>query len=138
MRSWGTGPFENEVADDFGSELDNADPDQRELLLREALRDAVDPDDEPDVEPCLRAVAAAAVVAACCPGAPRIESEGKPEFLALGNLREPAADLPPLAYDALDRVEGPDSGWSAYWRKNDALDEALATLEPIRDTLGLC
>jgi hypothetical protein len=136
MRTWGTGPFENEVADEFGTELDNADPDQREIVLRGALRETVDADGDPDVEPCLRAVAAAAVVAACCPGAPRIESDYEPEFLALGNLPEPAPDLPPLAHEALDRVEEPDSGWSAYWRKNDALDEALAALDPIRDALG--
>src|SRR5690348_10727115 len=90
MRTWGTGPFENEVAESFATELDSADPDEREMLLRQALQAAVDVDDGVDVETAARAVAAAAVVSASLPGAPRIESDYAPEFLALDDLQEPA------------------------------------------------
>jgi hypothetical protein len=135
MRTWGTGPFENEVAEAFATELDSADPDEREMLLRQALQAAVDVDDEVEVETAARAVAAAAVVSASLPGAPRIESDYAPEFLALDDLQEPASDLPPLANEALDRVEENGSAWLKLWREDDNLDDALGTLELIRDPL---
>lgn len=135
MRTWGTGPFENEVAEAFATELDSADPDEREMLLRQALQAAVDVDDGVNVEIAARAVAAAAVVSASLPGAPRIESDYAPEFLALDDLPEPASDLPPLANEALDRVEESGSEWLKLWREDDNLDDALGTLELIRDPL---
>jgi Domain of unknown function (DUF4259) len=136
MRAWGTGPFENDAAEAFAAELDAADPDQRELLIRSALQDSVDADDSLDAETAGRAVAAAAVVAASYPGAPRIESDYAPEFLALDNVPPPAPDLPSLAHEALDRVEEPDSGWVELWRKADSLADAEGTLEFIRDNLA--
>jgi hypothetical protein len=135
MRTWGTGPFENETAEAFATELDNADPDVREVLLRQALQDAVDADDGVDVETAARAVAAAAVISASLPGAPRIESDYAPEFLALDDLSEPAPDLPPLAGEALDRVEESRSAWLSLWREDDSLEDAIGTLELIRDPL---
>jgi Domain of unknown function (DUF4259) len=135
MRTWGTGPFENEAAEALATELDNADPDEREMLLRQALQDAVDADDGVDAGTAARAVAAAAVVSASLPGAPRIESDYTPEFLARDDPPEPAADLPPLASEALDRVEENGSAWLELWREDDAVDDALGTLELIRDPL---
>jgi Domain of unknown function (DUF4259) len=135
MRIWGTGPFENEIAEAFATELENADPDEREMLLRQALQAAVDADDGVDVETAARAVAAAAMVSASLPGAPRIESDYAPEFLARDDLPEPAPDLPALAGEALDRVEETGSAWLELWRADDSLDDALGTLELIRDPL---
>jgi hypothetical protein len=135
MRTWGTGPFENEAADALATELDSADPDQREMLLRQALQDAVDADDGVDAGTAARAVAAAAVVSASLPGAPRIESDYAPEFLALDDPPEPAADLAPLASEALDRVEENGSAWLELWREDDTVEDALGTLELIRDPL---
>lgn len=136
MRTWGTGPFENEAAEAFATELDNADPDEREMRLRQALQDAVDADDGIDVETAARAVAAAAVVSASLPGAPRIESDYAPEFLARDDdLPEPAPDLPPLAGEALDRVEEGRSAWLRLWQEDDSLEDAIGTLELIRDPL---
>jgi hypothetical protein len=68
-------------------------------------------------------------------GAPRIESDYGPEFLALDDLPEPAPDLPPLAGEALDRVEESRSAWLRLWREDDSLEDALGTLELIRDPL---
>jgi hypothetical protein len=135
MRTWGTGPFENEAAEALATELDSADPDQREMLLRQALQDAVDADDGVDAGTAARAVAAAAVVSASLPGAPRIESDYAPEFLALDDPPEPAADLAPLASEALDRVEENGSAWLELWREDDTVEDALGTLELIRDPL---
>lgn len=135
MRTWGTGPFENEVAEAFAIELDNADPDEREMMQRRALQAAVDADDGVDVETAARAVAAAAVVSASLPGAPRIESDYAPEFLARDDLSEPAADLPSLANEALDRIEESGSAWLKLWREDESLEDALGTIELIRDPL---
>src|SRR2546423_15714150 len=84
MRTWGTGPFENEAAEAFATELDTADPDEREVLLRQVLQDAVDAEDGIDVETAARAVAAAAVGSAGLPGAPRVEAGHAPEVPAPG------------------------------------------------------
>jgi hypothetical protein len=137
MRTWGTGPFENEVAEAFATELDNLDPDERETRLREAMQQVVDADDGVDAESAARAVAAAAVVAASLPGGPRIESDFAPDFLAVdvAPAPEPAPDLPALASEALDRVEQDGTDWLALWGDDDALDEAIGTLELIRDPL---
>src|SRR5689334_6946900 len=135
MQTWGTGPFENEAAEAFATELDNADPDVREVLLRQALRDAADAEEGVDEDTAARAVAAAAVVSASLPGALRIESDYAPEFLARDDLPEPAPDLPPLAGEALDRVEESRSAWLSLWREDDSLEDAIGTLELIRDPL---
>src|SRR5687768_3899739 len=63
--AWDSGPFDNDDAADFAAELDDADPNQRILLLRAALQAAVDSDGEDaEDETFPRAVAAAAVIAA--------------------------------------------------------------------------
>jgi hypothetical protein len=136
MQAWDTGPFENEVAEAFGTELDSDDPGQRDVLIRSALQAAVDSDGSLDTEVAFRAVAAAAVVAARRPGAPRLDSDFAPEFLALDEVPPPPADLAPLALEALDRVEEEDSGWSQLWIKQEALAEAVNELEFLRDALG--
>src|SRR5215216_163692 len=110
MEIWDAGPFENDVAAEFAGDLDDNDPTEREIMLREALQAAVDAEDEVPLDAALRALAAAAVVAAGRPGGPPIESDFGPEFLR--DSRESPPELPDdvvaLARDALDRVAGPD------------------------------
>jgi hypothetical protein len=135
MHVWGTGPFDNDVAEEFATELDDADPDQRVVMLRGAAQEAIDADDGVATEQAFRAYAAAATVAASCPGAPRIESDYAPSFLAVDDPPELPADLPSLAHEALDRVEEPASGWYQLWLKADNLHEAVETVDFIRDSL---
>jgi hypothetical protein len=135
MRVLGTGPFDNDVAEVFATELDDADPDERLVMLRRALQSALDAEDGLDAEQAFRAFAAAAVVAASCPGAPRIESDYAPEFLTLDDPPELRPDLPPIARDALERIEEHDSGWYKLWEKADNLHDAVETLEYVRDSL---
>jgi hypothetical protein len=135
MHVWGTGPFDNDVAEAFATELDDVDPDQREILIRRALQESLDAENSLDVERAFRAEAAASVVAASCPGAPRIESDYAPEFLVLDEVQPPPPDLPPLAHEALERIEERDSAWYKLWQKADNLDEAVGTLDFIRDAL---
>ncbi|NJC73379.1 DUF4259 domain-containing protein [Planosporangium thailandense] len=135
MNVWGTGPFDNDVAEQFATELDDADPDQRVLMLRGSLQAAVDADEAVDAESAFRAFAAATVAAAGCPGAPLIESDYAPEFLTLDDPPKIPPDLPSLARDALERIEEHDSGWYQLWQKADNLREAVETLEVVRDSL---
>jgi hypothetical protein len=134
MRVSGTGPFDNDVAEQLATELDDADPDQRMMMLRGVLQGALDADDL-RTEQAFRAFAAAAVVAASCPGAPRIESDYAPEFLTLDDPPKLHPDLPPLARDALERIEEPDSGWYKFWQNAGQLHDAVETLEYVRDSL---
>ena len=116
MGVWGDGPFENDDALDFAAELDDADPVQRELLLREALQVAVDADDEPmSFRDAARAVAAAAVVAAVRTGRGLEPGEG-PTYLS--GPEEPVE----LARDAMDVLIDADSPWRAWWEGSAVLE----------------
>jgi hypothetical protein len=134
MHVWGTAPFDNDVAEAFATELDDADPDQRLMMLRGVMQEALDAEDL-SAELAFRAYAAAAVVAASCPGAPRIESDYAPEFLTLDDPPQIHPDHPPIARDALERIEEPDTGWYQLWQKADNLHDAVETLEYVRDAL---
>ena len=136
MGTWGSGPFENDDAADFADDLDDADPAQREVLIREALQRAVDADGYLPAGDAARAVAAAAVVAATrTPGMPMDDDLDGPEFLQTGDLPPLPDDLVELAREALDRVAADDSEWRELWEESEALDEAMAVLDEVRSTL---
>lgn len=111
MGTWDIGPFDNDTAADFGSDLDEAALEEREALIRGALKRAADPADfliTPDGE---RAVAEAALVVAQHPGGdPACTSYGPSEPLA-----ELPADLRALAVDALDQVVSERSELAELW-----------------------
>jgi hypothetical protein len=135
MQLWGVAPFDNDIAEAFATELDDADPDERLVMLRRALQAALDAEDGLDAERAFRAYAAAAVVAASCPGGPQIESDYAPEFLTIGDFPQLHPDHPTLANDALDRLEETDSAWYKVFQKADNLHDAVETLEYVRDSL---
>jgi hypothetical protein len=121
---WGDGPFENDDAVDFAAELDNADPIQRELIIREALQTVVDADDDADItfSDAARAVAAAAVVGYTRTGRGIDPGEG-PTFLEADDELEPLPDdLADLAREAMERVIHEDSPWRAWWEGSAVLD----------------
>jgi hypothetical protein len=68
MGTWDIGPFDNDTAADFGGDLDEAALEEREALIRGALKRAADPADFLDASDGERAVAAAALVVAQHPG----------------------------------------------------------------------
>lgn len=113
MGTWDTGHFDNDTAADFGGELDDVPPGKREALLRDALTAVAGTgrEDYLDSDEAVVAVAAAALVAAQCPG-------GAPVTTAYG----PDDPLPPLdpalrglAVRALDRVVGEESELPELW-----------------------
>ncbi|WEV29853.1 DUF4259 domain-containing protein [Streptomyces sp. 71268] len=134
MGTWGTGPFDNDTAADFADALDGTEPEEREALIRSTLTRTVGATGwlaEGD-----EAVAAAALIAAQCPGGDPIDSACGPE--------EPMPafpdDLRRLAAKALARVvseeAGPASNWvdpedGKQWRANvDRLRAVLAPSSP--------
>ncbi|MEV4969949.1 DUF4259 domain-containing protein [Streptomyces scopuliridis] len=134
MGTWDTGHFDNDAAVDFSADLDEVTVEQRTEIVRAALLRAVagnsgdggnngEDGDDGDVtargpldgEVGAAAVAAAALVAAQCPGGPPVESVYGPEE-PLPRLPE---ELRELALLALDRVSVPGSEVRDRWVKAD-------------------
>lgn len=130
MGAWDIGPFDNDTAADFAAALDRAPAAGRTELVRGALRNAVASPGYLDIDDGAQAVAAAALVAAQCPG-------GEPLASGYGPAQELPAfpvDLRALAAEALERVVAEDSelaeGWDAAdpWRVN--VDRLRRVLDP--------
>lgn len=111
MGTWDIGPFDNDTAADFGGDLDEAAPEERESMIRGALKRAADPADHLDTPDGERAVAAAALVVAQQPdGKPACSNYGPSE-----PLPELPADLRTLAVHALDQVVSEQSELAELW-----------------------
>ncbi|PJE96993.1 hypothetical protein CUT44_11260 [Streptomyces carminius] len=111
MGAWDVGPFENDMAADFAHTLDETAPDKRESLVRSTLGRAVQARDYLESSEGEKAVAAAALVAAQCPGGEAISTGYGPKQA----LPAFAGDLRPLAVEALDRVVAEDSELAELW-----------------------
>ncbi|GAA0929946.1 hypothetical protein Vau01_006800 [Virgisporangium aurantiacum] len=120
--AWDSGPFDNDEAADFAGQLDEADPNERIVLIREALQVGADSDDE---EAFARAVAAAAVLAATRADIP-VDWSYAPKFDVEG-LDAPD-DLVELAVLALDAVADSDSEYAELFGE-------AGTLETLRSAL---
>ncbi|MEU9510868.1 DUF4259 domain-containing protein [Micromonospora sp. NPDC048170] len=136
MGTWAAGPFDNDAAADWCAGLDEASPEQRPLLLEQALGEAVREAEFLDSWPGAKAVAAAAVVAAHLPGGPPVDSAYAPDFLTAGGRVTISAELPALALRALDRVLAEGSELAELWEEGGELDEFTASLAPIRAALA--
>jgi Domain of unknown function (DUF4259) len=104
MGSWGIGPFDNDTAADFAGDLDDVPPGEREALVRGVLARTVSAAGY--LDEAQQAVAAAALIAAQCPGGRPVETvygPGQPLPVFPEDLRE-------LAGGSLDRVLGRRSG----------------------------
>lgn len=115
MGTWDIGPFDNDTAADWSGALDDASADARRDLVLAALTRAADTTGFLDSEIGEEAVAAAALVAAQCPG-------GEPADSAYGP-REPVPDLTGLrapALRALDRVLTEESELLELWAESDS------------------
>ncbi|MFP8961254.1 DUF4259 domain-containing protein [Streptomyces nanhaiensis] len=116
MGTWDLGPFENDTAADFAGALDGTAPDERESLVRTTLGRAVRARGYLDGSEGEKAVAAAALVAAQCPGGePVSEYYGPKEALPAFS-----GDLRPLAVEALDRVVAEESELAELWAETNS------------------
>ncbi|CAM5693778.1 DUF4259 domain-containing protein [Streptomyces chartreusis] len=109
MGTWDTGPFDNDSAADFAGDLDDANPEEREALIRGVLTRTVDATGWLTVGE--EAVAAAALIAAQCPGGSPIDTpygpaEPMPAF---------PDDLRILADTALARIISNQDGAASSW-----------------------
>ncbi|MGW7070875.1 DUF4259 domain-containing protein [Streptomyces sp. NPDC054855] len=122
MGTWDVGPFDNDTAADFCGDLDDARAEDRAGLVRAALTGATSATDAADAghdgyldaDVAETAVAAAALVAAQCPGGEPADSVYGPE--------QPIPDLLSLrgpALRALDRVLSEDSELLELWQESD-------------------
>ncbi len=68
MGAWDIGHFDNDTAADFGGRVDDAEPEKKADVLRAVLTAAADTAPEDYLDEGEEAVAAAALVAAQCPG----------------------------------------------------------------------
>ncbi|MEV6419118.1 DUF4259 domain-containing protein [Streptomyces sp. NPDC051662] len=130
MGTWDTGHFDNDAAVDFSADLDEVTVERRTEIVRAALLRVVGGDGgedggggaggQLDGEAGAVAVAAAALVAAQCPGGPPVESVYGPEE-PLPRLPE---ELRELAVLALDRVSTAGSEVRDRWVRADGEDGA--------------
>ncbi|MEV6755338.1 DUF4259 domain-containing protein [Streptomyces sp. NPDC051214] len=116
MGTWDVGPFDNDTAADFCGDLDDAPAEDRLGLVRAALSIGAAADDEAELDASVAetAVAAAALVAAQCPGGEPVDPVYGPE--------QPIPDLLSLrgpALQALDRVLAEGSELRDLWEQSD-------------------
>ncbi|MER5988636.1 DUF4259 domain-containing protein [Streptomyces sp. NPDC001787] len=132
MGAWDIGYFDNDTAADFGGRVDDAPPEKRADVLRDALAEAANASPQGYLDDGEVVVAAAALVAAQCPG-------GEPVTTAYGP-KQPLPPLPgdlrPLAVRALDRVAGENSEVLELWADGGAGEEWLAGVAALRAVLA--
>ncbi|MVO88559.1 DUF4259 domain-containing protein [Streptomyces sp. p1417] len=136
MGTWGTGPFDSDLAADFVDELEGLTPQQATEVLERAFQRITDSGARVDGGDGAEAVAAAALVASTIPGsAIVIDPDDGP--------REPLPQLPLALHTsaalALQRVlqdgSGMLTGWvdstdAAQWRHEvQQITEALGPLD---------
>ncbi|WP_405636437.1 DUF4259 domain-containing protein [Streptomyces sp. NBC_01178] len=131
MGAWDIGYFDNDTAADFGGRVDDAAAEKKADVLREVLAAAAGTGRE-DYAEGEEAVAAAALVAAQCPG-------GEPVTTAYGP-KEPLpplpADLRPLAVRALDRLTAPNAEPLDLWAEAGEDQAWLAGIAALRAVLA--
>ncbi|OPG01976.1 hypothetical protein B1R27_34555 [Streptomyces sp. GKU 895] len=130
MGTWDTGPFDNDSAADFAGDLDDAKPEERQALVRGVLTRTIDATgwlSEGD-----EAVAAAALIAAQCPGGAPIDTPYGPE--------EPLPafpdDLRALADTALARLLSDRAGAASNWVDPEDGKRWRASLNGLRAVLA--
>ncbi|MCX5397847.1 DUF4259 domain-containing protein [Streptomyces sp. NBC_00102] len=130
MGTWDTGPFDNDTAADFAEVLDDSTPEAREALIRAVLVRTIDATGW--LSEAEEAVAAAALIAAQCPG-------GEP----VGTPYGPGTPMPEFPYElraladqAVARVATDEDGPSQDWTGQKAWERWQATLARLRAVLA--
>ncbi|WP_406860638.1 DUF4259 domain-containing protein [Streptomyces sp. HUAS MG47] len=117
MGTWDIGHFDNDTAADFGGDLDDLPQGERPGLIREQFLAVFEEGEEYlDSDIAVTAVAAAALVAAQCPGGDPVTTPYGPDE----PLPDLPADLRPLAVRALDRILGPESELVELWDEGES------------------
>ncbi|AZQ40076.1 DUF4259 domain-containing protein [Streptomyces cyaneochromogenes] len=130
MGIWDTGPFDNDSAADFAGDLDDAKPEEREALIRGVLTRTIDATGW--LAEGQEVVAAAALIAAQCPGGAPIDTPYGPE--------EPMPafpdDLRTLADTALARIISDQARAASNWVDPEDWKQWRANLNRLRAVLA--
>ncbi|MEW1613945.1 MULTISPECIES: DUF4259 domain-containing protein [unclassified Streptomyces] len=132
MGAWDIGHFDNDTAADFGRRVDDAEPEKKADVLRAVLTAAAGTAPQDYLDGGEEAIAAAALVAAQCPG-------GEPVTTAYGPkkpLPPLPADLRPLAVRALDRATAENAEPRDLWAEAGAEAQWLAGTAALRAVLA--
>ncbi|OSP29021.1 hypothetical protein B7767_40060 [Streptomyces sp. 13-12-16] len=129
MGTWDTGPFDNDTAADFADALDDAEPEAREALIRGVLIRTIDTTGY--LAEAEEAVAAAALIAAQCPGGEPVDTPYGPE----APMPMFPSGLRALADEALARIAGDEAGPAANWVDPQDWKQWRATLTRLRAVL---
>ncbi|MER6282315.1 DUF4259 domain-containing protein [Streptomyces sp900105245] len=138
MGTWDIGPFDNDTAADFANALDDAAEGERERLVRGVLMRAVDNQDYLEAPDAEEAVAAAALIAAQCPGGEPVSPHYGPDK----PIPSMSADVRRLAAEALDRVLADTSELSELWgaeeggRWRGSIAQLRQVLDPTTEAQG--
>ncbi|GAA2501052.1 DUF4259 domain-containing protein [Winogradskya humida] len=137
MGTWDVGPFDNDAAADWCGGLNDAAPERRPALIRDALVRVAEHDDEYlDSSYAEKAIVAAAVVASLLPGGTAINTPYAPDFLLESGTVKVADDVPAIAVRALDRVVEENSEWRELWEEaGESYPRALASVQVLRAVL---
>ncbi|MFH7594311.1 DUF4259 domain-containing protein [Streptomyces racemochromogenes] len=131
MGTWDVGPFGNDTAADFCASLDEAAETDRPRLVRDALLRVLGTDDPLDQHLAVEAVAAAALVAAQCPGGRPVSSAYGPDLPVLAL----SADLRSTAVRALDRAQSETCELQELWAETNEYFSWLQSLRLMRRVL---
>lgn len=132
MGTWDVGPFDNDTAADFCGDLDDAPENEREALIRRALAEAIDTLGYLDEDIAVQAVAAAALVAAQCPGGTPVTTAYGPDL----PLPRFSGDLRAFAVVALDRVVTEPSELMELWEETQSPGPWRAGIGELRTVLA--
>lgn len=132
MGTWDASPFGNDTAADFAGDLDELALEERPSAIREALEAVTGEAASVASSEGVLAVAAAALVAAQCPGGRPVDSIYGPEE----RIPELPANLRALALKALDRVIGPHSELERLWDESGGAEEWRAEIARLRLALS--
>ncbi|MFC9248722.1 DUF4259 domain-containing protein [Streptomyces sp. NPDC057136] len=131
MGTWDVGPFDNDTAADFSSTLDEAAEGEREGIIRTALVRTIETHGYLDHDIPVEAIAAAALVAAQCPGGEPVTTVYGPDL----PIPELPADIRELAIHALDRVVTEPSELMELWGESNKDGPWRATVSQLRNAL---
>ena len=132
--AWGPGPFDNDTAADWATDLEGADVAARNAMIRDALTLAVEAQHHLHAPDAMAALAAAAVVSGARPSGWEDGSDYGPSPAALEGLVFDQS-LRALAVRAVARVLDADSEWRRLWEDAGEFEEARTTLEPVLSAL---
>ncbi|TXS35324.1 DUF4259 domain-containing protein [Streptomyces sp. t39] len=132
MGTWDIGHFDNDTAADFSGSLDDAAEADRPGILRETLLRVAGTQEYLDGDEAAEAVAAAALVAAQCPGGEPVTTPYGPDE-PIPALPE---DLRALAVSALDRTLRKPSELPELWDESGSGPAWRAGVGRLREVLA--